>query len=153
MDSIEKKAIKFVMEYEKKQGKNPVDVSRDGVGYDIKSNSHLIEVKGQKSIDSSEPRQNWLIFNHRCLRILQQNPKEYFVYFVFNIQNEKSLEESKPRLIIIPGEEIIKNFDFSLIKPLDDIMNKTRKSILRFEPQWEIHLPKEKLMSFEEKKS
>ena len=34
----------LVMKYEKEQGRNPLDVSKDRVGYDIKSDNRYIEV-------------------------------------------------------------------------------------------------------------
>ena len=48
-NKTEQLAIELVMAYERKQGRNPENVSRKGVGYDIKSNDRLIEVKGQSS--------------------------------------------------------------------------------------------------------
>ena len=34
------------MDYEKAQGRNPVVVSKKGLGYDIESSGRMIEVKG-----------------------------------------------------------------------------------------------------------
>ena len=46
MNFVEQKAMQIVMEHERKQGRNPKDVSKDKkeVGYDILSKERKIEV-------------------------------------------------------------------------------------------------------------
>lgn len=108
MESIEKKAMKFVIEYEKGEGRNPLDVSKKRVGYDIKSNERCIEVKGQSETNNGRPKQNWLFFDTSCFKALQKE-SEYFVYLVFNIPKDISIEEGDPKLIIFDKEEIIRS--------------------------------------------
>lgn len=77
--STEQKAIEIVMEYEKREGRNPVIVSRKGVGHDIESDSRMIEVKG---IGESWRTYNWQSLYKNEVECLNNNPKNFYLYIV-----------------------------------------------------------------------
>jgi hypothetical protein len=142
--SIEKLAVEFVFRYERSCGRNPRPMKEGGC--DISSDGRFIEVKGQKQVKPARPRQYWLILDHRCLRKLWQE-KNYFVYLVYNLNPSRKLEGSRPELVIIPREELVKDLDPSWINTVDEIVSRARQGRLRFEPKWEIHLGRERLLS------
>jgi len=90
---IERKAIRVVMEYEKKR--KPEEVKRKG--YDIISSGRCIEVKGCKKEVGG-----WRMFQHNCFEALQKE-KSYFVYIV------QKLKTRQPELYIIPRRDIIRH--------------------------------------------
>ena len=94
---VEKKAMNIVMKYEKKQGRNPKDVSKNRIGYDIKSGGRCIEVKGQ-----STKRAEWIWINNTVIRKLGKEISNYYVYIVYDINK-------KPKLKILEPDVIFKN--------------------------------------------
>ena len=108
MESIEKKAVRVVIEYEKKKGRSPVDVSKQGKGYDIESEDMCIEVKGQSAKPDGRPKQNWLIFDNSCCKTMYKE-RDYYIYLVFNLSKDKPLEEDNPKLIIFNRDEILRS--------------------------------------------
>ncbi len=76
---IERKAIEVVMRYEKREGRDPLIVSKRGVGYDIKSNSRMIEVKG---VGESWQTYNWQSLYRNEIECLNENPKDFYLYIV-----------------------------------------------------------------------
>ena len=96
---VEQKAMKIVTKYEKLQGRNPRDVSRTGCGYDIKSSSRLIEVKGM-----GHPKGDFIYLYKKLFLKLGRGVSNYYIYVVFDIKN-------KPKLKIIPPEIVLANLE------------------------------------------
>ncbi len=123
----EELSIKYVIKFEKLQGRKPIDVSKRRIGYDIKSGNRYIEVK-------SRPRakiQPFLTLHNALLRKLGRGLSHYYVYVVYDMKK-------KPKLIIIPPEIIFKNLEtevklllrkkiYSKIKPIK-LMKLNKKS-------------------------
>jgi len=97
--STEMMAIEYVQEYEKKHGRNPIDVSKKGVGYDIKSGNRLIEVKGQAAI-----KPDFIYLYKRTLQNLGDDILNYYIYLVYDVKNE-------PKLKILPPRKIFGNIE------------------------------------------
>lgn len=95
----EKQAIKHVMQYEKRQDREPEDVSKKHLGYDIKSGDRLIEVKGQKA-----KKPDFIYLYKRTLHKLGDNTLRYYIYLVYDIKHE-------PKLKILPPEKIFGNIE------------------------------------------
>ncbi len=121
---VEQKAIKFVMDCERKKGRNPKIVMK--AGCDIISSGRYIEVEGQSSNGTGNLKQDWFNFDHRCFEKMQKE-KNYYVYVVYNIPVKD--EKIEPKLIKIPREDII--------------------SGLRGRWTWEIFLGRKKLKELE----
>ena len=99
----EQRAIKIVMKYEKKQGRNPKDVHAEGLGYDVKSGKRLIEVKGK---GSSKPKFTAGITLYKTLlKKLGKNILNYYIYIVYG------LDENKPKMKILTYDLIFKNLE------------------------------------------
>jgi hypothetical protein len=96
-NTVEQKATKLVMEYEKLQNRKPEDVSRTKCGYDIKSGDRRIEVKGQ-----SGKRASWIWISNSIVRNLGKDLSNYYVYIVYDIKD-------KPKLKILEPDVIFKN--------------------------------------------
>ena len=101
---IEKKAMGLVMNYERKQNRNPKDVSQSGLGYDIKSGRRLIEVKGM-----SHPRGDFISLYKKLFVKLGKDISRYYIYVVFDIKNEPKLKIIRPS-VILPNLEIETSF-------------------------------------------
>jgi len=97
--NTERRAVEFVMRYEKNQGRSPNDVGKKKVGYDIKSSSRLIEVKGQ----SAKKPDNIFLYN-QTLNKLGDQILNYYIYLVYDMKN-------KPKLRILPPEKIFGNIE------------------------------------------
>lgn len=80
---IEQRAMKWVIRYEKGQGRQPKDVSSENLGYDILSTDRRtgeefwIEVKGKATEGN-------IYLTDNEYRTAQLNPKEYYIYIVEN---------------------------------------------------------------------
>jgi hypothetical protein len=94
------KAIEYVIDYEKNQGRNAVDVSREGVGYDVRSDNRFIEVKGKIEGWKSY---NWQQLYKSEVDCLKQNTDSFYLYIV-------RFEENEIDLYIIPGKSLLDNF-------------------------------------------
>lgn len=101
--SVEKRAMKIVMEYEEKHNRNPRDVSKERCGYDIKSKGRCIEVKGMNN-----KRAQWVWISNSIVRTLGKNLSKYYVYIVYNISDE-------PRLKILEPDAIFKNLQIDTL--------------------------------------
>lgn len=105
--NIEKIGMELSMEYERKQGRNPQDVSDQNLGYDIKSTSNnetrYIEVKGRKNETNIQLTKNeWT-----KAKILQD---KYWLYIIYNATtNPKLIKIQNPAKKLKPTkkEEII----------------------------------------------
>lgn len=96
-------STKLVMRFERKEGRHP-QITKRGSGYDIKSDSRCIEVKGKTK--SSLPGS--VKMNKSVLRTLGKNVKNYYIYIVYDLKK-------KPKLLILPSEVI---FSYLGIDPL-----------------------------------
>lgn len=96
---IEQKALDFVIEYERKQGREAKRIPQ-GSGYDILSTGRKIEVKGQATANPS-----LIIFSHYNYKALQkalQKDEEFYLYIVYDLNN------SNPKLIILDAIAVLK---------------------------------------------
>lgn len=96
-NSVEQRSIKIVMDYERSQGRAPVDLSPKKCAYDIKSGNRLIEVKGTK-----EKKPTWFYISPNILNKLGKEVARLYVYIVYDINN-------KPKLKIMETEDIFKS--------------------------------------------
>ncbi len=91
-----KKAVELVLEYEKKQGRNPEMMNKREKGYHVKSGDRFIDVKiGNKNRD--------ILINFSAFKLLGKEISKYYIYFV-------SGSEEKPKLKILEPDFILKNF-------------------------------------------
>jgi len=98
---IELEGMRIVCRYEKDQGRNPVDVSKETVrGYDIISKSkheaRFIEVK---SFSTTNPIQ----ISSNEWRVASQKREDYFLYVVENISKDPN---AQPKIIQDPYQNI-----------------------------------------------
>ena len=96
----EEQSIKYVIRYEKSQGRKPIDVSRKRVGYDIKSENRYIEVKSRPG----STIQPFIILHNHLLRSIGKGLADYYLYLVYDMQND-------PKLVIVPPETVLKNLE------------------------------------------
>lgn len=102
-DDVEQAAMLYVMKYEKENGRQPVDVSKDNVGWDIESATEngdklLIEVKGLAG--TGKVRMSWNEWQKA-----HEYGKSYYLYVVANALL------SDPELIIV--KDPISNLKFN----------------------------------------
>lgn len=87
---IEIEAIKYVIEFERSNGRIPRDVSGENLGYDIISSGHsetrYIEVKGFKTC----PREVEITANE--WRVAEELGDKYWLYIVLNVLDPKKRE-------------------------------------------------------------
>jgi hypothetical protein len=119
-DEVERAAMKYVIDHEKKAGRHAEDVSKENIGFDVKSTDdkgyiRYIEVKGRASTGSIALTQNeWFK--------AQRLAKDYFLYVVWNakdsprlltIQNPAATLSVEEKIVryIITREEIIKGMN------------------------------------------
>jgi len=94
------KEMELVMEYEKRQGRNPEDVSRRYVGYDIKSNDRLIVVKKR------DIKYGFLYITKNEFTTFLEN-KNAYLYLVY-------YRDEKPKLKILHRDIILANSKISI---------------------------------------
>ena len=98
---IEFKAMKLVMKYEKRKGRNPKDVCKNKkYPCDIISKGRYIEVKGKSSSESPP----FIVLYKTTLRNLGNNVRKYWIYVVYNINR-------RPKLRMIPPGKIFGNLE------------------------------------------
>ncbi len=95
-EEVERLAIALVMKYE--QGNHPVDCHGKGVGYDIKCDDKVIEVKS-----SMEERFKFVRLIGGNLNGFQNNDN-YYLYLVYNLSET-------PKLLILNKETIKTNME------------------------------------------
>lgn len=114
----EKAAMNAAMLFEKKHGRNPIDVSKKvGLGYDIKSTSEgkirYIEVKGRhKEGDVSLTCNEW--FKARQLG------KDYYLYVVWNT-GIYSTERLQPMVIQDPASTLVPKTDVHYVIKAEEV--------------------------------
>ncbi|MBI2626302.1 MAG: DUF3883 domain-containing protein [Candidatus Nealsonbacteria bacterium] len=102
---FEQKAIKIVRAYEIANRRNPINVSKNGVGYDIESSGRKIEVKG---ISESWKTYTWQSLYSSEVECLDRDTKNFYLYLV-------KFDDDKSSLYIIPGDELKKKFKIKII--------------------------------------
>lgn len=93
-------SIALVMQYEKEQGRSPIDVSKKYVGYDIKSDNRLIEVKKR------EIKYGFLYITHNEFATFQKN-KNAYLYLVY-------YRDGQPKLRIFDRDMVLDNSKISI---------------------------------------
>jgi len=95
-NEVRDKAMDIAEEFERKEGRTPKRVHKEGCGYDIRSEGREIEVKGRSGTDY------YVHLNHENLQALKNN-KNYLLYIVhFD-------KEGKSKMTIMTKKEIKKN--------------------------------------------
>jgi len=98
--SVMQQAVDFVVEYEKKKGREPKALPQ-GHGYDVESSGRKIEVKGASASRERPPFVRFNQYNFDALR----KEKDFWLYIVYNIGK-------KPELIILDRDDILKRARF-----------------------------------------
>jgi len=97
-ESPQEKAMRLVMEYERKQGRKPKDVSGDRKkGYDIESDGRMIEVKSSKWAT----KRNYQEISPNQKELFEKHSDKSYLYIVADIESDT------PILKIFTGKEII----------------------------------------------
>ncbi|MFN3699185.1 MAG: DUF3883 domain-containing protein, partial [Dictyoglomus sp.] len=118
-EEIEKIGMKFAMEYERSQGREPEDVSKENLGFDIRSKGkgevRYIEVKARKDEGAVALTQNeW--FRAKMLK------EEYWLYIVANAVTNPTLYIINNPAENLKAEEKIEVVRFVI--PLNEWKNK-----------------------------
>lgn len=96
----ETESIEYVIRYEKSQGRDPQDVSKKRLGYDVKSGKRYIEVKSRPGSNI----QPFISLHNHLLRSIGRGLSNYYVYIVYDMKDS-------PKLVIIPPEIVLKNLE------------------------------------------
>lgn len=97
VNAVQKRAMDVVIEYEKQQGKNPVDVSKEGKGYDIDSDGVRIEVKGNGGYLT------FVLFNSYNMDALEKARKDKTPFKLYIIFGKL---DTAPQLLILDDSEV-----------------------------------------------
>lgn len=109
---IESFAIAHALDYERAQGRQPVDVTknRDHIGYDIYSAPRKIEVKG---VGESWKTYTWQALYATEYAALNADPENFFLYIVkFTTTRAEQIEA----FYIIPGTALKKEESIFTLK-------------------------------------
>jgi len=90
----ENKAMKLAVKYEKKMGRNPIDTTKEGIGYDLKSGNRLIEVKG-----FCNERYPVISLYKKLKDQLGKKISRYYIYVIYDIDNSPKLKILTPSII------------------------------------------------------
>jgi len=93
-------SIALVMQYERNQGRKPIDVSKKYVGYDIKSDDRLIEVKKR------DIKYGFLYVTKNEFLAFQKN-KNAYLYLVY-------YRDGKPKIRILDRDIVLANSKISI---------------------------------------
>jgi len=96
----QEESIKYVIKYERTQGRKPIDVSKKLIGYDVKSGNRYIEVKSRPG----SKIQPFVTLHNALLRKLGRSLAYYYIYLVYDMKKN-------PKLVIIPPEIVFKNLE------------------------------------------
>lgn len=102
--SVEQKAIEIVRAYEIAEGRDPKDVSKNGVGHDIESSGRIIEVKG---VSEAWKSYTWQSLCPSEIECLNKNINNFYLYII-------KFDDNKNSLYIIPGKKLKKEFKFKI---------------------------------------
>lgn len=110
----------LVMEYERLNGRNPKDVSKNGCGYDVESEGRFIEVKG------TIRRRKTLSLYKKLFKQLGDKINRYYIYVVYDMGSSPKLKILEPKVIKQSLEEdvryIIRARAYTNILPADDFL-------------------------------
>jgi len=106
----ERKAIEFVIGYEKKQKREPEDVSKNSShsGYDVKSGDRMIEVKG---VGESWRTYNWQPLHTTEVACLKRSPNDFYLYLV---KFKDTASDDIVGFYVIPGLELLNETNFRI---------------------------------------
>lgn len=114
----EEESIKYVMRYEKRQGRKPVDVSKKLIGYDVKSGNRYIEVKSRPGKNI----QSFITLHKSLLRKLGKSLAHYYIYIVYDMNEKPKLTIVSPQIVFTNLETDVKLFlrgkTYNKIKPI-----------------------------------
>ena len=97
---VEEAAMQVAMAYERKEGRNPVDVSQENLGYDLRSEGRFIEVKGRAGVGPVVLTPNEWIAARRL-------GAHYWLYIVTEALTSPRLHLIQdPAARLKPGEEV-----------------------------------------------
>jgi hypothetical protein len=120
-DEVEVIAMQTAMDYEKTNGRNPEDVSKDNVGYDVKSidgqgQKRYIEVKGRAGTDG-------VMLSENEMNRLAQLGNKAWLYIVTNCKTNPQLNIINDPANRMAFEQKTKGVQFYL--PLEEWRNNT----------------------------
>lgn len=114
LKNVEKKAMDYAMQYERENGRNPKDRSKEKVGFDIESDNRIIEVKGRSGKTVSIIHFNQ--YNYASMQKALKGKKEYWLYIV-KINNDESKQLKKMDVMeVIRRAKIRHGYDIRLRK-------------------------------------
>lgn len=97
----EELSIKYILKYEKSQGRKAVDFSKKRIGFDVKSGNRFIEVKSRPGSNI----QPCITLHNNLLRSIGgKGLSNYYIYVVYDMK-------INPKLVIVPPEIIFKNLE------------------------------------------
>ena len=115
----ERASMEAAMEFERSQGRSPVDVSKTiGLGYDIKSTGHggdvrYIEVKGRHGVGQvALTRNEWFKARHLA--------EDYYLYVVWNTKYE-NVDGLQIRIIRDPAHNVDAKEDIHYVIDVEEI--------------------------------
>ena len=119
-DEVEAVAMQCAMDYERAAGRNPRDVSKDNMGYDIRSEDALnqkyyIEVKGRAGTDG-------VMLSENEVNRLKQLGKKAWLYIVVNCRTAPTLYAFNDPVNNMSFDKQFKGVQFYL--PLDEWQSK-----------------------------
>ena len=122
-DEVEAIAMQTAMDYEKDNGRNPEDVSKDNVGYDLKSidaqgQKRYIEVKGRAGTDG-------VMLSENEMNRLAQLGNKAWLYIVTNCKTNPQLNIINDPANRMAFEQKTKGIQFYL--PLEEWQHKTEE--------------------------
>ncbi len=124
----EDRAIEFVLQNEKSQGRDAEDVRRDRTcsGYDVRSEGRRIEVK---AATESWKTYTWIPLHRNSVECLKKYPQEFWLYIVrFVDRSSYELED----FYAIPGLDLIEGATtFKIREETYGLTPISRKSLLR----------------------
>lgn len=105
-----RRAIEFVLCYEKKQERAPKDVSanKDHLGYDVKSGNRMIEVKG---VGESWQTYTWQCLHQTEVACLKRHPSDFYLYLV---KFKDTGSDEVVGFYVIPGTELSNETNFRI---------------------------------------
>lgn len=105
-----RKAIEFVLDYEKKQHREPDDVSSNNEhsGYDVKSGNRMIEVKG---VGESWETYTWQSLHKTEVACLKGSPNDFYLYIV---KYKDTDSDEVVGFYVIPGAELLNETNFRI---------------------------------------
>lgn len=96
----EELSVRYVMRFERTEGRKSADVSKRHIGYDIKSGNRYIEVKSRPG----SRQRPFLILHKNVLKRLGRHIAHYYIYDVYDMARA-------PKLLVIPPEVIFSNLE------------------------------------------